>query len=56
MYLIGKKMTGEAGKQELEELSRIVADNKELEQIYTSLFLQEVSNTEKDLIPSSTAM
>jgi transmembrane sensor len=55
LYLIRKKLTGEASEPELEELNSLLEANKDLEQLYKSLFSGTVINTETDWLNAQQA-
>ena len=55
LYLVGKKLAGEAGKSELDELDRLMKQDKELEQVYTSLFASKALLTNDDLLNAEQA-
>lgn len=45
LYLIGRKLSGKADRLELEALEQQVQQNKELEQLYKSLFSEKIQDT-----------
>lgn len=45
LYLIGRKLSGKADRLELEVLEQQVQQNKELEQLYKSLFSEKIQDT-----------
>jgi ferric-dicitrate binding protein FerR (iron transport regulator) len=45
LYLVGKKLSGKADRRELEALEKLMQQNKELEQLYKSLFSEKVRDT-----------
>jgi transmembrane sensor len=45
LYLVGKKLSGKADRRELEALEKLMLQNKELEQLYKSLFSEKVQDT-----------
>ena len=45
LFLVGKKLSGKADRLELEALEQLVQQNKELEQLYKSLFSEKIQDT-----------
>jgi transmembrane sensor len=45
LFLVGKKLSGKADRLELEALEQLVQQNKELEQLYKSLFSGKIQDT-----------
>jgi ferric-dicitrate binding protein FerR (iron transport regulator) len=45
LFLVGKKLSGKADRLELEALEQLMQQNKELEQLYKSLFSEKIQDT-----------
>jgi transmembrane sensor len=48
LYLVGRKLSGKADRLELEALEQLVQQNKELEQLYKSLFSEKIQDSAAD--------
>jgi transmembrane sensor len=55
LYLVGRKLSGKADRLELEALEQLVQQNKELEQLYKSLFSEKILDTAADQLNAEQA-